>query len=118
MNKRVTAGLIVFFGPINAHASDFAILGVALGCLVIAALTIALGIAATRASRNKGRSQAAPYLFIIFFLVLIGVGLVMDESGHMADSDFVGMILTVLIPGVLSFAIPIFVKQQQSLPEE
>lgn len=118
MNQRIALGITVSALPVAAHASDFAILAVALGCLVITVLNIVLGIVATHISRRRGLPQAAPYLGVIVILLFIGVGLVMDEAKHMADSDFKGLMLMLIIPSALSFCVPLFVKTKKDSQSE
>ena len=85
-----------------AMASDFAVLGVAMGSLVVAALNIFLGVMAFKATRKKHYRDALPFLVGMLFLVLAGAGLIMDEAAHMSDTDVIGMLAAVITPLVVS----------------
>jgi len=94
-------------------ASDFVVLGVALGGLFIGAVNIALGIWAFICAKRKGYMEALPYLGIIVFLCFIGTGLIMDEADHMSDSDTTGLLFTVIAPAIVSFIAPLFVRTRR-----
>ncbi len=53
-------------------------------------------------ARKKSYMDALPFLVGIFFLVLMGVGIVMDEARHMSDLDTFGMLATIVAPAVIS----------------
>ncbi len=111
MNYLLTLLLAGILYSSQAMASDFAVLGVAIGSLLIAALNIALGCWAFISAKKKGYIEALPFLGIIVFLSFIGVGIVMDEAGHMSDTDTVGMLATVIVPGIIAFIAPLFVRK-------
>jgi len=93
--------------PARVFASDFSVLGVALGSLVIAVILTGLGIKAFMVGRAKGRSAAAPFLVFVAILIFVGVVLVVDEAAHMAKTDFYGFLAAIVVPGALAFFVPI-----------
>ncbi|WP_027363200.1 hypothetical protein [Desulfospira joergensenii] len=98
--------------PSRAFASDFTILTVGLGSLLLSVFIIILGVKASFAARAAGTQKARPYMFVILFLVLLGIGIVINESGHMSGSDLTGMLAVILLPGFISFILPIVVGRK------
>ncbi|WP_299083538.1 hypothetical protein [uncultured Paraglaciecola sp.] len=90
--------------PMQAVASDFVILWVGLGSLIIAVLLIIIGLVAYSA---KNRDKKRGLLVVVIMLTLFGVLLIFDEASHMNDLDLYGMLATVLIPGLLAFLLPL-----------
>ena len=88
-----------------AIASDFGILLVGLGSIIIAILLVILGVTAYS---SNNRNKKTVLMAGVFFLTLLGILLVIDEASHMNDLDFYGLLGTILIPGLLAFLLPLY----------
>jgi hypothetical protein len=97
-----TFGIIV---PINAFASDFVVLQVGFGAFIIAGLLIFMGV---KALSTKSRETTISLMLLILGLTAIGLGIVSEESGHMSDYDYFGMLGIILLSGVFAFVISLF----------
>jgi len=106
--NRISIFVYLTFGiiyPISALASDFVVLQVGLGTFVIAGLLMFLGL---KAASSKDREKTIALMFLILVLTAIGIGLVNEESGHMGEYDYFGLLGITAISGLLSFIIPLF----------
>jgi hypothetical protein len=110
-HRCLLAALVLTFS-MNAAASDFNVLWVGVGTLVIACMLIAIGIKASFVAKAKAKARCCviPYLFAILLLSEIGLAIVFDEKDHMSQLDTWGMFGMVLIPGILSFFIPLLLS--------
>ena len=113
VNRPLVPGLLFTMVPAFAQASDFTSVAVSLACFVIAIIVAALGFYATAASKQSGRTAAMPSLVGVVLLTLLGVGMVLGEARHMADSDFIGTLVVLLVPCFLSILVPLVVSPRE-----
>lgn len=91
--------------PGTIYASDFALLQVGFGLLVIVVLIIIFGIIAAMVSQ---REKAIGFVILVIVSAVLGMAIVSTEADHMASGDYYGMLLAILLPGVISLIVPIF----------
>ena len=96
--------------PTILFASDFTKLFVALGCLFISFINLILGIITFVKSGKHKREKVLPYQIVILTFIIIAVYMLIDEANHMADSDFFGLLITILIPSLFGLITPFFRK--------
>lgn len=88
--------------PSATYASDFSVLFVVLGVLLISVINAVISFKAAVIVVRQGINQAIGYLFSMLLLSLVGVTLIFNETRHMADSDFYGSLAILLTPAFLS----------------
>jgi hypothetical protein len=102
--------VLLFLFPSFAYASDFTVLAVLLGALIISGGNIVLGLIASNRAYKGSLNDSVPYMVIIGVLMFIGFGMVMGEADHMSDGDTNGMRAMVIISGLIGMALPIVTK--------
>lgn len=109
-----TLGMIV---PIHAFASDFVVLQVGLGAFIIAGLLIFMGV---KALSTKSRETTISLMLLILGLATIGIGIVNEESSHMSNYDYFGLLGIILLSGVFAFVVSLFtlIKATYNTPEK
>ena len=73
--------------PLYAMASDFSVLNVGVGALLISVILVFLCIKGAGAARTKPRNEVSTYSFGSIGLSLIGVSMVSDELTHFGSMD-------------------------------
>jgi hypothetical protein len=120
MNRHIFRSLLaisISLVSVNAAASDFNVLWVGLGTLVIACMLIAIGVKAPFVAKAKARGEVIPHSFVIILLVGVGLAIVFDEKDHMGKVDYYGMLGLVLVPGILAFLVPLLLSSSSARHE-